>query len=254
MARRGAREHPRVDGRLRPTIHDSRRALARPAGRRRRRARTAGATFGATRTRLSTRSAPCLPWRSRSWPDRAGPRRTSPASSRWWPESSGLDGRRSSSTSRPGPSRWSSGRTEAEDAGRPLAAWLDAQAPRSAARRAAAPAAPIRVVRARRDRAPGRPDGDPAGDATFYVVPVSGSGGVHLGVELTRGAPDSGGHRPAAPLHVPTHPRRAGGGIRPCCRRAPACRAAVPGRRARRVHVDGRARAADAADQHRWLP
>ncbi len=78
---------------------------------------------------------------------------------------------------------------EAEDAGRPLAAWLDAQAPRSAARRAASPAAPIRVVRARRDRAPGRPDGDPAGDATFFVVPISGAGGVHLGVELSGGVP-----------------------------------------------------------------
>ena len=81
------------------------------------------------------------------------------------------------------------GAEEAEDAGRPLASWLDAHAPRSAARRAASPAAPIRVVRARRDGAPARPDGDPAGDATFFVIPVSGVGGVHLGVELPGGAP-----------------------------------------------------------------
>ena len=79
------------------------------------------------------------------------------------------------------------GADEADDAGRPLGAWLDAHAPRSAARRAASPAAPIRVVRARRDAAPGRTDAGATTTGTFLAVPVSGAGGVHLGVELRPG-------------------------------------------------------------------
>jgi len=73
---------------------------------------------------------------------------------------------------------------ETEDAGHALAAWLDAHAPRSAARRAAAPAAPISVVRARREAKAARADGDDGADAMYFLVPVSGAGGVHLGVEL----------------------------------------------------------------------
>jgi signal transduction histidine kinase len=79
------------------------------------------------------------------------------------------------------------GADEADEAGRPLGAWLDAHAPRSAARRAASPAAPIRVVRAGRDGAPGRGDADAATTGVFFAVPVSGAGGVHLGVELRPG-------------------------------------------------------------------
>ena len=77
---------------------------------------------------------------------------------------------------------------EAEDAGHALAAWLDAHAPRSAARRAAAPAAPISVVRARREATAARADGDGESAATYFLVPVSGAGRVHLGVELPPGA------------------------------------------------------------------
>jgi signal transduction histidine kinase len=76
---------------------------------------------------------------------------------------------------------------ETENAGRLLAAWLDAHAPRSAARRAAAPAAPINVVRARREATAARADGDDEADPTYFLVPVSGAGGVHLGVELPHG-------------------------------------------------------------------
>jgi signal transduction histidine kinase len=73
-------------------------------------------------------------------------------------------------------------------AGHALAAWLDANAPRSAARRAAAPAAPISVVRARREPKAARANADDAADAMYFLVPVSGAGGVHLGVELPPGA------------------------------------------------------------------
>ena len=79
------------------------------------------------------------------------------------------------------------GADETDDAGRLLGSWLDAHAPRSAARRAASPAAPIRVVRARRDGAPGRTDADAATTGAFFAVPVSGAGGVHLGLELRPG-------------------------------------------------------------------
>lgn len=75
---------------------------------------------------------------------------------------------------------------EAVAAGHPLAAWLDAHAPRSAARRAADPAAPISVVRARRETGAALVEG--GADATFFLVPVAGAGGVHLGVELPSGA------------------------------------------------------------------
>jgi len=77
---------------------------------------------------------------------------------------------------------------EAEDAGHALAAWLDAHAPRSAARRAAALAAPISVVRARREAMAARAHGGDEADATYFLVPVSGAGRVHLGVELPPGA------------------------------------------------------------------
>ena len=83
---------------------------------------------------------------------------------------------------------------ETENAGHALAGWLDAHAPRSAARRAAAPAAPISVVHARREAKASRAAG-PAGaaraagaDALYFLVPVAGAGGVHLGVELPHGA------------------------------------------------------------------
>jgi signal transduction histidine kinase len=77
---------------------------------------------------------------------------------------------------------------EAEDAGHALAAWLDAHAPRSAARRAAALAAPVGVVRARREAMAARAHGGSETDATYFLVPVSGAGGAHLGVELPPGA------------------------------------------------------------------
>jgi signal transduction histidine kinase len=77
---------------------------------------------------------------------------------------------------------------EPEDAGHALAAWLDAHAPRSAARRAAAVAAPISVVRARREATAARTDSVGEADATYFLVPVSGTTGVHLGLELPPGA------------------------------------------------------------------
>jgi signal transduction histidine kinase len=77
---------------------------------------------------------------------------------------------------------------EPADAGWALAGWLDAHAPRSAARRAVEPAAPVSVVRARRGsgtvRAPAPRDGVP----TLFIVPTSGPGGVRLGLELPPGA------------------------------------------------------------------
>ena len=76
---------------------------------------------------------------------------------------------------------------EAVDAGHALAAWLDARAPRSAARRAADLAAPVSVVRAPRAAGAARPSGDDRADPTFFLVPGSGAGGVHLGVELPPG-------------------------------------------------------------------
>jgi signal transduction histidine kinase len=77
---------------------------------------------------------------------------------------------------------------EAEEAGHPLAMWLDAHAPRSAARRAAALAAPIGVVRARATAMPDRSAGVGTANATYFLIPVSVSGNVHLGVELRPGA------------------------------------------------------------------
>ena len=77
---------------------------------------------------------------------------------------------------------------EAEDAGHRLAMWLDAHAPRSAARRAAALAAPVDVVRARVGVMPADAAGAGTADATYFLVPVSVPGGVHLGVELRPGA------------------------------------------------------------------
>jgi signal transduction histidine kinase len=76
---------------------------------------------------------------------------------------------------------------EPGDAGNALAAWLDAHAPRSAARRAADGAAPIGVVRARRDSVKRRPDRERVPGGTNVLVPVTGPGGVHLGVELPPG-------------------------------------------------------------------
>lgn len=77
---------------------------------------------------------------------------------------------------------------EADDAGNPLAMWLDARAPRSAARRAAAVAAPIGVVRARAGATPAGAAGAVTADTTFFLIPVSAPGGVHMGVELRPGA------------------------------------------------------------------
>jgi len=76
---------------------------------------------------------------------------------------------------------------EPEEVGHALAAWLDAHAPRSAARRAADLAAPISVVHTRREVKDARAGSD-AADATYFLVPVSGTDGVHLGVELPHGA------------------------------------------------------------------
>jgi signal transduction histidine kinase len=77
---------------------------------------------------------------------------------------------------------------EAVDAGHALAAWLDAHAPRSAARRAAALAAPVGVVRARSEAMPARAAGRGTPGATYVLLPVSASAGVHLGLELQAGA------------------------------------------------------------------
>ncbi len=79
------------------------------------------------------------------------------------------------------------GADEREDAGRPLAAWLDAHAPRSAARRAAAPSARIDTVRARGGTPDARMTSHDDSDPTYFLVPVSGAAGVHLGVELPSG-------------------------------------------------------------------
>ena len=83
------------------------------------------------------------------------------------------------------------GSAETQEAGHALAAWLDAHAPRSAARRAADPAAPISEIRARGAAGRSRLDGHDGAEATYFLVPVSGSGGVHLGVELPPGADTS---------------------------------------------------------------
>jgi signal transduction histidine kinase len=80
------------------------------------------------------------------------------------------------------------GSHEPGDAGDELAAWLDAHAPRSAARRAADVAAPVSVVRARRDGASPRPERGRATGGTNVLVPFAGEGGVHLGLEVPRGA------------------------------------------------------------------
>ena len=79
------------------------------------------------------------------------------------------------------------GADEREDAGRPLASWLDAHAPRSAARRAAAPSARVDTVRAPGGPSDARMAGHDDPDPTYLLVPVSGTGGVHLGVELPSG-------------------------------------------------------------------
>ncbi len=76
---------------------------------------------------------------------------------------------------------------ESQGAGDALAAWLDAHAPRSAARRAADPAAPVAVVRARRDSGAIRAVRPRAPEGSNCLVPVEGGGGVHLGVELPPG-------------------------------------------------------------------
>jgi signal transduction histidine kinase len=76
---------------------------------------------------------------------------------------------------------------EREEAGRPLAAWLDAHAPRSAARRAAAPSAPVVIVRARGGASVAQVTAREDADPTYFLVPISGTGGVHLGVELSSG-------------------------------------------------------------------
>jgi signal transduction histidine kinase len=83
------------------------------------------------------------------------------------------------------------GSAETLDAGHGLAAWLDAHAPRSAARRAADPVAPISVIRARGHAGRARVDGHDGVAISYFLVPVSGSGGVHLGVELASGADTS---------------------------------------------------------------
>ncbi len=79
------------------------------------------------------------------------------------------------------------GSDEPANAGDALAAWLDAHAPRSAARRAADVAAPVIVVRARRDGVPARAERERAQCGTNVLVPVAGEGGVHLGVEVPPG-------------------------------------------------------------------
>ena len=68
------------------------------------------------------------------------------------------------------------GSDEPGDAGDELAAWLDAHAPRSAAHRAADVAAPVSVVRARREGAPSRADRERATGATNVLVPISRGG------------------------------------------------------------------------------
>jgi signal transduction histidine kinase len=77
---------------------------------------------------------------------------------------------------------------EDEDAGHPLGMWLDAHTPRSAARRAAALAAPVLAVRARAGSMPAHAPGGTPADADFFLIPVSAPGGVHMGVELRPGA------------------------------------------------------------------
>jgi signal transduction histidine kinase len=78
---------------------------------------------------------------------------------------------------------------EPADAGSALAAWLDAHAPRSAARRAADGAAPVSVVRARRAAEMARTDrgSERSAGGTNVLVAVMGLNDVHLGVELPPG-------------------------------------------------------------------
>ena len=79
------------------------------------------------------------------------------------------------------------GADEPGDAGDQLAAWLDAHAPRSAAHRAADGAAPVSVVRARREGTPPSPGDEPAAGRTNVLVPIAGDGDVHLGLEVPPG-------------------------------------------------------------------
>lgn len=80
------------------------------------------------------------------------------------------------------------GADEEPAAARPLAAWLDAHAPRSAIERAAAGEAPVAVVRVARGAAG---DGRAAGGRSaqpdagrFHLIAIRAADGVHLGVEL----------------------------------------------------------------------
>ena len=187
-----------VDGRLRPTIHDSVAPWRARRRRRRRRVRTAGATSGATRTRPSTRSARCWPARSTSWPDRARPTSTSPASSRSWPESSGA---RRAALVVEEPTRSVTVAVGADEAGRcrPAAGSLARRARTSlggAARSLAGGAHPRGPCPARR-RAPARAERERARCGRSSLVPVVGEGGVHLGVELPPGTDPRGGRREA---------------------------------------------------------
>ena len=76
------------------------------------------------------------------------------------------------------------GSDEPGDAGNHVAAWLDAHAPRSAARRAADVAAPITVIREQRDGPPFRADRDRGAGGTNVLVSIAGDGGVHLAFEV----------------------------------------------------------------------
>ena len=86
------------------------------------------------------------------------------------------------------------------DAGNALAAWLDAHAPRSAARRAADGAAPVSVVRARRGAVTARTNRGRTAVGNNVLVAVTGLSDVHLGVELPPGVDvDSVSERLPAP-------------------------------------------------------
>ena len=189
MADRGAPAHPRRDDHHASSGAAPPRLPPFPTFPRRPRSVTDGGPSGAARITPSTRSVPC--WRARwtSWPARAMPVSSWRRSWPWWPAWSAHGGRPSWSTNRSGHVTVAIG--PAETAGRRPRAGSLARCPRAPGPRRAGPRispppiSAIRPGRGRKSQAQRRHDGVAA---TYFLVPVSGSGGVHLGVELPAGA------------------------------------------------------------------
>jgi len=159
-----------------------------------------------------------------------------------------------SSISRRGPFMVAVGADETDDAGRLLGSWLDAHAPRSAARRAASPAAPHPAWSVRGATAlPGATDATPPrpgrSSRSPCRAPVASTSASSWRPEITA----AGGLPPGCPFRRTDTcwPRLRWHSSRAADQRALA-ELRSRDARAARVHVDGRARAADAAHRHRW--